>query len=142
MYEKKRYLKQGLRLKKQLDHDKEILSELRANLDGLKAMQNSEKLQGGPIKNDSSMIERLNKIMELEKKINREICLLTDFKNKLLEELESLKNVDERILMESRYFLFMSWERIAEKLCYSLSYTYKLHGRALENFKISEKDSK
>ena len=44
--------------------------------------------------------------------------------------------------MESRYFLFMSWEQIANKLNYSLSHTFKLHGRALENFKFSENDSK
>lgn len=136
---KKQYLRQGLKLKKQLEHDKEILEELRANLDGLKALQNSEKLQGGTFKDDSSMVERLNKIMELEKKINNNICVLIDFKNKLLEELEEIKNSDERILMESRYYLFMSWEQIADKLSYSLSHTFSLHKRALENF---EKDIK
>lgn len=136
---KKQYLRQGLKLKKQLEHDKEILEELRANLDGLKALQNSEKLQGGTFKDDSSMVERLNKIMELEKKINNKICELTDFKSKLLEELESIEDEDEKILMESRYFLFMSWEQVANKLCYSLSHTFKLHGRALENFKFHEK---
>lgn len=139
---KKQYLRQGLKLKKQLEHDKEILEELRTNLDGLKALQNSEKLQGGTFKDDSAMVERLNKIMELEKKINNKICELTDFKSKLLEELESIENEDEKILMESRYFLFMSWEQIANKLNYSLSHTFKLHGRALENFKFSENDSK
>lgn len=139
---KKQYLRQGLKLKKQLEHDKEILEELRANLDGLKALQNSEKLQGGTFKDDSSMVERLNKIIELEKKINNKICELTDFKSKLLEELESIENEDEKILMESRYFLFMSWEQVANKLCYSLSHTFKLHGRALENFKFHENNSK
>lgn len=36
----------------------------------------------------------------------------------------------------------MPWEKIADKLCYSLSHTYKLHGRALENFEFCENDSK
>ncbi len=139
---KKEYLRKGIKLKKQLEHNKEILKELQSNLDGLKALQNSEKLQGGTIKDDSSMVERLNKIMELERKIEKEICRLTDFRNKLLDEFSNIKNEDEKTLMESRYFLFMSWEQIANKLNYSLSYTFKLHGRALENFKFSENDSK
>lgn len=139
---KKEYLRKGIKLKKQLEHDKEILKELQSNLDGLKALQNSEKLQGGAFKDDSSMVERLSKIIELERKIEKEICRLTDFRNRLLDEFSNIKNEDEKTLMESRYFLFMSWEQIANKLNYSLSHTFKLHGRALENFKFSENDSK
>lgn len=139
---KKQYLKQGYRLKKELEHDKDMLNELRQNLDGLKAIQLSEKVQGGAIHDDSKMIARMDKIIELEKKINTEFCDLIDFKNELLEKLQTIKDTDEKMLMESRYCLLMSWEEIAEKLCYSLSHTYTIHGRALKNFEIIENSSK
>lgn len=139
---KKQYLKQGYRLKKELEHDKDMLKELRQNLDGLKAIQLSEKVQGGQIPDDSKMIARMDKIIELEKKINTEFCDLIDFKNELLEKLQTIKDTDEKMLMESRYYLLMSWEEIAEKLCYSLSHTYTIHGRALKNFEIIENSSK
>lgn len=139
---KKQYLKQGLRLKKQLDHNEDMLKALKSNFDGLQAIKLSEKVQGGAIKDDSAMVERMNKIIELENRIEFEKCQLTDLRNEILEKLRSIKNSDEKILMESRYYLLMSWEEIANKLCYSLSHTYKLHGRALENFEFCENDSK
>ena len=138
---KKQYLKQGLRLKKQLDHNEDMLKALKSNFDGLQAIKLSEKVQGGAIKDDSAMVERMNKIIELENRIEFEKCQLTDLRNEILEKLRSIKNSDEKILMESRYYLLMSWEEIANKLCYSLSHTYKLHGRALENFEFCENDS-
>lgn len=136
---KKEYLKQGLRLKKQLDHNEDMLKALKSNFDGLQAIKLSEKVQGGAIKDDSTMVERMNKIIELENRIELEKCKLTDLRNEILEQLRFIKNSDEKILMESRYYLLMSWEEIANKLCYSLSHTYKLHGRALENFEFCKK---
>lgn len=139
---KKEYLKQGLRLKKEISHNEDMLQALKSNLDGLQAIKLSEKVQGGTIKDDSAMIERMDKIIELEKKIKLEKCQLTDLRNEILEKLRSIKNSDEKILMESRYYLLMSWEEIADKLCYSLSHTYTIHGRALKNFEIIENSSK
>ena len=76
---KKEYLRQGFKLKREIEHDKEILKELQANLDGLKAMQNSERVQGGPTKDDSNIVNRMNKIIELENRIKYKICKLDDF---------------------------------------------------------------
>lgn len=133
---KKQYLKQGYRLKKELEHDKDMLKELRQNLDGLKAIQLSEKVQGGQIPDDSKMIARMDKIIELEKKINTELCDLIDFKNELLEKLKLIKDNDERMLLEKRYILNEKWEEIAEKLYCSVRQVYRLHRKALENFNI------
>lgn len=138
---KKEYLRQGFKLKREIEHDKKILEELKSNLDGLQALQNSEKVQGGPVKDDSSVVNRMNKIMELENKIKNKLYKLNDFQQKLLSELERIENIDEKILMESKYILNLSWDQIADKIHYSLSHTYRIHGRALENFKFYKNDS-
>lgn len=138
---KKEYLRQGFKLKREIEHDKKILEELKSNLDGLQALQNSEKVQGGPVKDDSGIVNRMNKVIELENKIKNKLCKLNDFQEKLLSELERIKNIDEKILMESRYILNLKWESIADKIGYSLSQTYRIHGKILENFKMTLNES-
>lgn len=138
---KKEYLRQGFKLKREIEHDKKILEELKSNLDGLQALQNSEKVQGGPVKDDTSIVNRMNKVIELENKIKNKLCKLNDFQEKLLSELEKIENIDEKILMESRYILNLKWENIADKIGYSLSQTYRIHGKILENFKMTLNES-
>ena len=138
---KKEYLRQGFKLKREIEHDKKILEELKSNLDGLQALQNSEKVQGGPVKDDSGIVNRMNKVIELENKIKNKLYKLNDFQEKLLSELEGIKNIDEKILMESRYILNLKWESIADKIGYSLSQTYRIHGKILENFKMTLNES-
>lgn len=138
---KKEYLRQGFRLKREIEHDKKILEELKSNLDGLQALQNSEKVQGGPVKDDSGIVNRMNKVIELENKIKNKLYKLNDFQQKLLSELEKIENIDEKILMESRYILNLKWENIADKIGYSLSQTYRIHGKILENFKMTLNES-
>lgn len=138
---KKEYLRQGFKLKREIEHDKKILEELKSNLDGLQALQNSEKVQGGPVKDDTSIVNRMNKVIELENKIKNKLYKLNDFQEKLLSELEKIENIDEKILMESRYILNLKWESIADKIGYSLSQTYRIHGKILENFKMTLNES-
>ncbi|MCF2672906.1 DUF1492 domain-containing protein, partial [Fusobacterium varium] len=129
------------KLKREIEHDKKILEELKSNLDGLQALQNSEKVQGGPVKDDSGIVNRMNKVIELENKIKNKLYKLNDFQEKLLSELEKIENIDEKILMESRYILNLKWESIADKIGYSLSQTYRIHGKILENFKMTLNES-
>ena len=138
---KKEYLRQGFKLKREIEHDKKILEELKSNLDGLQALQNSEKVQGGPVKDDSGIVNRMNKVIELENKIKNKLCKLNDFQERLLSELEKIEDIDEKILMESRYILNLKWESIADKIGYSLSQTYRIHGKILENFKMTLNES-
>ena len=138
---KKEYLRQGFRLKREIEHDKKILEELKSNLDGLRALRNSEKVQGGPVKDDSGIVNRIDKVIELENRIKNKLYKLNDFQGRLLSELEKIENIDEKILMESKYILDLSWEQIADKISYSLSHTYRIHGRALENFRFLKNDS-
>nr|DAW12764.1 MAG TPA: Protein of unknown function (DUF1492) [Caudoviricetes sp.] len=134
---KKEYLRQGFKLKREIEHDKKILEELKSNLDGLQALQNSEKVQGGPVKDDTSIVNRMNKVIELENKIKNKLYKLNDFQGRLLSELEKIENIDEKILMESRYILNLKWENIADKISYSKRHMHRIHKKALENFKMS-----
>lgn len=138
---KKEYLRQGSKLKREIEHDKKILEELKGNLDGLQAIKLTEKVQGGPVKDDSNVVNRMNKVIELENKIKNKIYKLDDFQGRLLSELEGIEELNERILMESRYILNLTWENIADKIGYSLSQTYRIHGKVLKKFKMTLNES-
>ena len=65
--------------------------------------------------------ERLKKI-----KIYREIEM----------RIRCMKDEDEQEVLRMRYIKGMKWEGVAEKMKYSYRGVLKIHGRALENFKI------
>lgn len=133
---KKQYLKQGYKLRKEIKSDEEVLEELNENLDGLKALQNSEKVQGGPLKDDSRIIEKIDKIIEVEEEIKKKLLALKSFQAKLYQEIELVQDMNQRVLLKNRYIFNLTWEQIAERLGYSITQTHRIHKKALENFKM------
>lgn len=129
------FLKKGYRLKLEIESKKEVLEELKTNLDGLQAVRLSERFQGGPLPSDESMVNRINKVLEEEKSLEK----LYNFMADLLKEIDKVDDVVERALLRYRYILGLTWENIAEKLGYSISQVYRIHNRACRNFnKINE----
>lgn len=133
--DKKRYLKRGYRIKLEIDSKKAVLEDMRATLDGLQAVRLSEKLQGGPIPSDENTVNRINKIIEEEKKIE----ILYDFIADLSSEIDKIEDVVERALLRYRYIKGYTWEQISEELGYSIAQVYRIHKRAFKSFnKINE----
>lgn len=116
--------------------EEEVLKELGENLDGLQAIKLAEKVQGGPTKDDSQFIEKVDKIIRIEQEIYKKIAELKAFQAKLYQEIELLEDLTEQVLMRSRYILNLTWEEIAERIGYSVMQTHRIHKKALENFKF------
>lgn len=127
---KKLYLKKGYKIRLEIDSKKAVLDDMRATLDGLKAIRISEKVQGGPLPSDENMVNRINKVIEEEKKLED----LYDFMSDLSKEIDKIEDVVERALLRYRYFLGLTWEEIADKMGYSLRQVHRIHKSALENF--------
>ena len=127
---KKLYLKKGYKIRLEIDSKKAVLDDMRATLDGLKAIRISEKVQGGPLPSDENMVNRINKVIEEEKKLEN----LYDFMSYLSKEIDKIEDVVERALLRYRYFLGLTWEEIADKMGYSLRQVHRIHKSALENF--------
>ena len=96
--DRKKYLKKGYRIKLEIESKKAVLEDMRATLDGLQAVRLSEKLQGGPLPSDENMVNRINKIIEEEKKIE----ILYDFMADLSSEIDKVEDVVERALLRYR----------------------------------------
>lgn len=127
---KRQYLKRGYKLRLEIDSKKAVLDDMRATLDGLKSIRISEKLQGGPLPSDESMVNRINEIIEEEKGLES----LYDFMADLSKEIDKVEDVVERALLRYRYILGLTWENISDKLGYSIAQVYRIHNKACKNF--------
>ena len=87
-----------------------------------------------PNKATSKMADIVDKIVDLQAEINRDIDALVDLKGEMRSKLEMVPAEDYKAILEVRYLCFMSWEQIASDLGLSVPYTYKLHDRALKGF--------
>lgn len=79
-------------------------------------------------------VKLIDKAADLESQIQGDkeyLCVLTD---KITELILEIEDPDERYLLLLRYIKLESWEQIAASLNYSVSWIYKLHGRALHSF--------
>lgn len=134
---KKQYLRQGYKIRQEIKIQRDILIELENNLDNVKSFDYSkEKLQGGPIQDDTVMIEKINRILEVQEIIKEKEAELKRLQANLYLEINRLTNTNEKILLQARYILNETWEQIAERLGYSVMHIHRIHRAALENFKI------
>lgn len=81
---------------------------------------------------DPPFVKCIDKIVDLEEKIQKEINSLILLKTEILEKIHSLENVDHQSVLELRYLSYQTWEQIAEELHYSIRWIYKLHEKALQ----------
>ena len=134
---KKQYLRQGYKIRQEIKIQRDILNELENNLDNVKSFDYSkDKLQGGPVQDDTIMIEKINRIIEVQEIIKKRDFELKTFQANLYIEINRLSNTNEKILLQARYILNETWEQIAERLGYSVMHTHRIHRSALENFKM------
>lgn len=135
---KKEYLKQGYKLKQEIKSLEHTLEELESNLDDVKAIQYSkDKLEGGPLQDDTNIIEKIDKIIEVRNIIKDKLLELKTFQANLILEILKLNNTDEKNLLQARYIMNLTWEEISKELDYSLTQIHRIHRKALENFKMA-----
>lgn len=88
---------------------------------------------------EAPFVRCLDKVVELEHKIAKEVNRLVDLKSQIVEMIHELDSVDYQSVLELRYISYFTWEQIAAEMHYSLRWIYQLHGKALQAFeKIME----
>lgn len=83
-----------------------------------------------PNKGTSSMEDTIIKIIGLQEEINRDIDNLVDLKREIMEVIKKVENVEYQTILENRYLSFMSWEKIAVEMKYSIQQIYRLRDKA------------
>ena len=86
--------------------------------------------------NGNTSMQTVDKIVDLQAEVNKEIAVLVDLIAEIHTKIEQLENPTERAVLTERYINVKSWEEIAEIISYSERNTKYIHGRALKNFAL------
>lgn len=131
---KKLFLKSYLRDKQAVRRIEEQLAELRLS----KLYPGMSMGDGMPHGSDMrDLSDYAAKVDELERELVRKrYDRIQSFRN-VQESIEGIEDETEKDLLTYRYLRGMKWEEIAVKMGYTWRHTIRVHGHALENFKMS-----
>lgn len=131
------YLKQYIILDRKIDRMIADLDRQRSRLGKITPTLSDMPGGGGSIY-QSSDLDIINKIVDLETEINRKIDRVIDLKREIEQLIESIDDEREKLLMSYRYLDGMTFEWIAGEMHYHWRYVHKLHVRALSKIKLGQ----
>ena len=132
--QKIRYLSRYRRLNERIDRLLEEQSRWREM--ALKITPTLSQTPGGG--ESGSPIERpMDKVLEIDEEINREIDELQIVRQEIRAALNQLEDENLKLLMEYRYIDGLTWEQIAVKMNYCWRQVCRKHGQALTQITMS-----
>ena len=72
------------------------------------------------------------KIIEVQEGLQDDINALVELKKEIMATIHAVEDVELQTLLEKRYLCFLSWERIAVEMHYSIQHIYRMHEMALD----------
>ena len=135
----KEYLKQAYLLDKQIKVEIKELEQLREMRGTIQGCSYSERIGSNPNRNiEAPFVKTIEKIWELEQKINGQILKLVELQTEIDEAINRLAEPAERLLLKYRYLNGMEWNDIAETMYVSYRTVHSIHASALKNFVVPE----
>lgn len=129
-----RYLSRYRRMSKRIDRLLEEQSRWREMASKITPVL-SQAPGGGE---SGSPIERpMDKVLEIDVEINREIDELQIVRQEIRAALNQLEDENLKLLMEYRYIDGLTWEQIAVKMNYCWRQVCRKHGQALTQITMS-----
>lgn len=133
----KEYLKQTDAMKKNINSLEVDLEEMRALSCSVSAVRyGEERINSGTRNTEAPFIRSLERIADMESKIEKAKHALLSLKLDISEAIDLLEDVDERALLRARYVNGKSWRMIAKQMCYSQSTVHRIHSNALMHFSV------
>ena len=132
----KEYLRQAYRLNELIDSRITELERLRDYSTRLTSCGFEDERVSKSRITEAPFARIIEKIVDLEKVINRDIDRYVDLKTEMNAAIDRVSNVDERLLLRYRYLNNYSWDDIAELLNVSGRTVHRIHSSALYNFLV------
>ena len=133
----KAYLDQAYRLEQRVRLDKEELEDLRT-LAASVGSPGFEEHYNPNHASEAPFVKTLERIWEMEKKVNDELCLLLQLKGEIQSVINQLDNMDERLVLTYKYLKNYTWMRIGDELAADERTIRRWHSRALSHVKVPE----
>lgn len=93
-----------------------------------------------PNRGSTKMADAVMKIIDLQEEIKKDMNELVELKREIMGVIKSVSDIEYQTLLEKRYLCFLSWEKIAVELGYSIQHTYRMHDAALKEIGDISKD--
>ena len=138
----KEYLTQIRKISMQINEKSEEIAKLKAQIEGGSISYEKDCTTSGhtDTERNAHMIMRLT---ELKDEINHQVDMLILAKQRAMALIDMVPDANQMTVLYERYIHLRSWEKISEKLNYSLHYIYRIHNLALDEFnRILKEDTK
>lgn len=112
-----------------LINDKEIIRDTMCSMS-----INTQKMRVQHSREDDKLTTLYTKLEEKEQEVVDKIDELVDFKIKVSQEINQLRNKQHIIVLYNRYILRKSWKEIAAKLDCTQRHAQRINGNALCEF--------
>ena len=132
--EKKRYLNGYIYSQRKIRLLTEQINELRGNK-MFPSVNNDGMPHGSGISDLSGYAARLD---ELIHQLEAEKDVAIQKRKEIYDQIQSMADGNEKEILERRYLMGETWEKIAVSMNYNYRWVLRIHGRALNNFKIPE----
>lgn len=124
------FLEQAHRLDNRINSDITQVSELREICFGISSPVLGDKVQGSRSAN-ASFVVSLEKIMDAEKSIDDEIDRFIELKTQIKQTIDSVENINTRMVLYYRYVHDKTWKQIADELHVGNATVHRWHREAL-----------
>ena len=133
----KEYLKRAYRLDQRIDSHVAELEHLRDLSTRIQGSNLGERVSSTR-NTEASFTRIIDKIADMQERINAEIDTLVDLKAELDAAIERMSDVDERLLLRYHYIDNARWDDIAKALNVSSRTVHRIHASALQNFVVPD----
>lgn len=133
----KEYLRQAYRLDQKISSDLEEVASLREMSASVSSPQLTERVKTSK-NTDAPFVRALEKIMDLEERINKEIELLMELKKEIRAVITTVEDTDECMVLKYRYVHNYTWEQIGNELHADARTVRRWHGKALQHVIMPE----
>lgn len=134
------YLNQARHLDTQINSKLSQIESLNALV--TKCTATLTDMPGNKNNGTSKMEDTILKIITLQEEINSDIDVLVDLKKEIMTIIKKVENSEYRTLLENRYLSFLSWEKIAVEMKYSIQQVYRKRTEALKKIEEILKDGR
>ena len=110
----------------------EELHQLQLNVDQIIPQTTGERVQSS---NKGSFTKTVDKIVDLQNKINSEIDSLLELKSDVRNKINQLSDERFIVVLTDYYINCKTWAEVSKSIGYEERYTRKLHGWALQKFR-------
>lgn len=135
----KEYLRQAYRLDHRINSDIAEMERLWEMVGMVSSPRFEEHYNPNPNRpTEAPFMRRLEKVWDLEEKINREIDRLVDLKAQMREVIATASNMDEQMVLRHRYIHNMTWKQIGDELHADRTTVFRWHNTALQHITLPE----